>query len=140
MMKKIILTVAMLFGMVTTNIANEVHFSDRLNTEMSNIGKSQIFSFMNGRLGECLDLTLSDSVLVNKIYSEFYADFSSSLEINDEQKREKAAVRAIRHAVIGMRKNLDDKNYRNFLRELNLSMYNNGLLDISDKYCDKYGR
>jgi len=135
-MKKIIITVAILFGLATTNIANEVSIVDRLKTETVN--KSQLQFINNERLGECLDLTKSDTVLVHKIYTDFCKNLSNSLQIEDTEKRDRKAVRAIRKTVVEMRKNLDDTNYRNFLRLLNLSMYDNNLLEISDKYCDKY--
>jgi hypothetical protein len=137
-MKKIIITVAMLFGMALTNMANEVRISDRVNIEMGKSSVSSLTNIKSKQLGEYLDVTGTDSIKVSRIYEEFCEKFTKSLKIQNDTKRDRAAVKAIRTVIVDMRRELDDTNYRKFLTDLNISMYNNGFLHYSDAYCNKY--
>ena len=135
-MKKIIIILMMLIGISINVKSNVVAVCDRLNIEsVSNyLNLKKDYNFDKEQLGN--EISLDNDSLSNESYKKFCRKMRICNKLSDKIMRKHLLYSGITEILDDMYKNLDKANYRQFLMEFNLMMYNHGFLNESSEYCD----
>lgn len=141
-MKKIIILISMLFSINVVSYSNNVTFCDNIKTnvvELLSIEKDYDFTIKNEQLGKKFGLELNDESTkdsVIKTYNEFCRDMYIAGSIGDDYISKPYLFKSIYNVIKGMSKSLQREQFRNFIQNFNIMMYEHGFLKESGEYCD----
>lgn len=141
-MKKIIVLILML---CSTNMAlhsNNITFCDNMKTnvvELLSINKDYDFKIENEQLGKRFGLELNDELTIDsvyKTYNKFCRDMCIAEQICDGYMSKHYLYKSIDNIVKGMSKILKREQFRNFIQNFNIMMYQHGFLMEAGEYCN----
>jgi hypothetical protein len=119
-MRKLVMTVIMVLGMVAGASANSVSILDRINGD----GRNYDFNINEKRLGEYLEL--KDSVEFHDMFGGFREGMAFAGSVENDGSRRRIVVNSIAHTVEGAAMVLDRGQYKRFMTVLNVTLQNRG--------------
>lgn len=141
-MKRIIILISMLCSINMVSYSKDVTFCDNIKTnvvELLSIKKNYDFTIKDGQLGKKFGLDLKDELTTNSVY-DTYNDFCRNMyiagRIGDDYMSKPYLFKSIDNVIRGMSKALQREQFRNFIQNFNIMMYEHGFLKETGEYCD----